>query len=120
MEETLQQLYWETKELLRLLSKYQAGVIQSDGFTTGIQNRAIAIWALTQELDCVEPVPSDGMGQLVNYILDEKVIRGALKQAIDAHGSITAQWIPSAAKRLRAQFKQRANLWRKRYIKGDI
>lgn len=98
-------LYWEAKELLRSLSKYQAGVISKVLFDADLSNRAIAIWALTQELEGSEPVPSDGLGKLVNYVLDEKVIRGAIKQAIDAHGPITTQWIPSASKRLRADRK---------------
>ena len=95
-------------------------MISEQTFRQSIENRAIAIWAYSQEYVEPENVPSDGMGKLVNYILDEVVIRGALKQTIDAHGAITHQWIPSAAKRMRAQFKQRANLWRKRFARGDV
>lgn len=99
--ETLFLIYSEAKEILRVISMYRAGVLSVKQLLSDLREYSEFIQYGVDELGAPALRPSDGFRDQLQWLFKRRVIHGALKQTIDAHGPITGLWIGSASKRIR-------------------
>lgn len=110
---TLALVYSQAKEILRAISMFRAGVLPQDRLLAELREYSEFIQLGLEELHAPALRPSDGAGDLVQWLFQRRVIHGALKQTIDAHGPITGMWIGSASKRIRGMVLRRLLDYRK-------
>lgn len=111
--DTLFLIYAQAKELLRAISMYRAGVLSRGELLADLRESSDFICYGLEELKAPGLRPADGLGDVLDWLTKRRVIHGALKQTIDAHGPITGAWIGSAAKRIRGSIRKRLLDYRK-------
>lgn len=112
-EEVLFLLYAEAKDILRTISMYRAGILSRDRLLADLREYSEFIAYGVDELKAPALRPADGVGDLLDWLFKRRVIHGALKQCINAHGPIDSSWIGSASKRLRGIVRKRLGDYRK-------
>lgn len=111
--EALSLVYGEAKNLLRAISMAKAGVLSLEQLLIDLREHSELIGYAVDELHAPALRPADGLGDVLDWLTKRRVIHGALKQCIDAHGPITGLWIGSAAKRIRGIMRKRLLDYRK-------
>jgi len=112
-EDTLAIIYSEAKEILRAISMFRAGVIPLEQLLADLREYSEFIRYGVDELKAPALRPADGAGDMLTWLFKRRVIHGALKQTIDAHGPINGTWIGSASKRIRGIILKRLLDYRK-------
>lgn len=111
--ETLFLIYSEAKEILRAISMFRAGVLLPSELLSGLREYSEFISYGVDELGAPALRPADGVRDQLHWLFKRRVIHGALKQTIDAHGPINGLWIGSASKRIRGIVLRRLLDYRK-------
>lgn len=106
-------MYATLKEGLRWISMYRSGVLTRAKLQILLRENLDLLSLCVEELHVPVLDPYDGMLDILDWVLRRKVIYGALKQTIDAHGPITGTWIGSAAKRITGMMRKRILTFRK-------
>lgn len=99
--------------MLRAISMYRAGVLSRRQLMIDLREHSEFITYGVGELRAPALRPADGVGDVLDWLFKRRVIHGALKQCIDAHGPITGMWIGSASKRIRGVVRKRLGDYRK-------
>ena len=123
MEEELGLIYSEAKQILRAVSMHRAGVLSETELLSDLREHSEFIRYAVDEIHAPALRPADGIGDVIQWLFRRRVIHGALKQTIDAHGPITGMWIGSASKRIQGCIRKRLLDYRKvtfRSVSGAI
>lgn len=112
-EEALWLIYAEAKALLRVISMYRSEVKTTAELLPELREHTGFIQLALEELKAPGLRPADGAGAILRWAVKRRVIHGALRQTINAHGPITTAWIGSAAKRIQGILFKRMTDYRR-------
>lgn len=112
-EDALWVAYSEAKEILRAISMNRSSVLSKDELKKKLREHVEFLNYCLDELDAPVMRPYDNVGDILEWVFKRRVLYGALKQTIDAHGPITHLWIGSAVKRIKGKIQSRILVYRK-------